>query len=109
LPELNVLDLAENTLAAAGALALAHSAITGTLVELVLDKNALQDQGAAALGVASWPLLQRLSVQGNEITDQGARLLARSKTLEHVPVIACQGNRIRYETYRELGTRLRQW
>jgi uncharacterized protein (TIGR02996 family) len=109
LPELRRLDLSKNNLGPAGAEALAHAPLAANLVELTLDSTDLQDRGAAALAAASWPMLRTLSLRSNQMTDAGARALATSANLKHVPTIRCQGNRIRYETFRELGWRLQQW
>jgi uncharacterized protein (TIGR02996 family) len=109
LPELRNLDLSGNALGLAGAEALALAPLTTTLVELNLDSTQLQDSAAAALAAGTWPMLRTLSLRTNLLTDAAARVLAAAPNLKHASTIQCQGNRIRYETFRELGSRLRRW
>jgi hypothetical protein len=107
--DLRWLDLSKNQIGLAGVEALARSPLAATLEELILDGTDLGDEGATALVAGSWPRLRVLSLRSCGLTDTAARLLAGSASMTFVPTIQVAGNRIRYQTFRDLGWRLRHW
>jgi uncharacterized protein (TIGR02996 family) len=85
--ELHWLDLSNNMLGPAGAEALAGSPLAAMVQELLLDRIDLQDGGAAALAAGSWPRLRFLSLRDNQLSDAGARALAKSGNLANVAIL----------------------
>lgn len=78
-PCLVQLDLAQNSISAVGAVALAAACTMGRLPRLstlYLCRNGLGDEGAAALTNCSWPALNVLSLVQNALRSDGAKALA---------------------------------
>ncbi|MEZ5287534.1 MAG: protein kinase [Vicinamibacterales bacterium] len=89
------LDLADNALGSTFAHALAASTLPARLHALGLRHNALADDDVAALSRSSWPLLRRLDLAGNPISQAGAATLGAAPALPLLATLALQHTLVR--------------
>lgn len=92
LSSLQILDLSQNSLGPQSPVALAKGGLP-QLRELVLDSNALGDEGAAYLAAQSRDL-ERLQLGWNGVGDLGANALAHGPLLQHAKVLLLSSNDI---------------
>lgn len=101
LKELHWLDLSHNHFHAEGVANLACSPLRTRLVELNLNDNDICDNGAAALAMGEWPLLERLQLESNNLTDKGLQELAVWERFPRLREVCCRKNRIRWNVVRD--------
>ncbi|HEY7309811.1 MAG TPA: TIGR02996 domain-containing protein [Gemmataceae bacterium] len=109
LPELHWLDLSGNKIDGLGVEVLARSPLAASLVELDLDGNNMGDAGALSIAARTWPLLTKLALASNHLTDKGARALAGSPDMPRLREVHCRNNRIEWRLFQQLGPRFRQY
>ena len=107
MPRLDSLTLTRNLLGPQGAMALADGGVIGGLSYLCLEYCEVGDEGAMAVasaeglrGKQAW-----LSLDGNGITDAGARALARSPYLGKVRMLSLKANDLSDAAKQELRER----
>jgi Leucine-rich repeat (LRR) protein len=88
---------------------LVRSPLIASLVELDLSDNALGDEEMVSIAALAWPLLTKLALAANQITDKGALALAAAQSMPRLRVVLCRNNRIDWQTCPKLGSRFRQY
>jgi Leucine-rich repeat (LRR) protein len=88
---------------------LARSPLAASLVELDLSNNAIGDEAVVSIAALDWPLLTKLDLAANQITDKGALALAGARSMPRLQQVRCRNNRIDWQTFQKLGPRFRQY
>jgi uncharacterized protein (TIGR02996 family) len=94
LPKLESLDLGHQSLTPHAIRALVGGRLLAPVERLDLEKTQMTDAGLRAIASADLPHLKTLHVQGNRITDAGARALVKSKTLGGLESVWIQDNKL---------------
>jgi uncharacterized protein (TIGR02996 family) len=102
LGRLKGLNLYGNNLGDAGVTALATADWFPQLIFLNLSGNGVSVLGLSALANVPVGELRQLELGGNHITDEGARVLARSPLLSRLHCLGLEGNQLMVEGCREL-------
>jgi uncharacterized protein (TIGR02996 family) len=109
LTELHKLDISANKLSGIAVETLARSSLAASFVELDLSGNGIGDDEAIAIASVDWPLLTKLRLAANQITDKGALALSKARFMSRLREIFCLNNRIEWRTFQQLGPRFRRY